>query len=61
MHLADKSICLKKQVAPKVATLHKINDPYVPKNLKRESVIMEKLNHPIAVSLHEVVSVGSFY
>ena len=62
MHLVDESICLKKkQVALKVATLHKINDPYVSKSLKRESTIMEKLNHPIIVSLEKVVSVGSSY
>ena len=62
VHLVDESICLKKkQVALKVATLHKINDPYVSKSLKRESTIMEKLNHPIIVSLEKVVSVGSSY
>ena len=48
-------------MAPKVATLRKINDPYVSKNLKRESAIMEKLNHPNIVSLREVVFVIYFY
>ena len=48
-------------MSPKVATLRKINDPYVSKNLKRESAIMEKLNHTNIVSLHEVVSVDDFY
>ena len=52
---------LNKQVALKVVTLHKIKDPYVSKNLKREPAIMAKLNHPNIVSLHEVVSVGDFY
>ena len=37
------------------------NIPYVSKNLKRETAIMAKLNHPIFVSVQEVVSVGSFY
>ena len=37
------------------------NIPYVSKNLKRETAIMAKLNHPIVVSVQEVVSVGSFY
>ena len=37
------------------------NIPYVSKNLKRESAIMEKLNHPTIVSLHEVVFVIYFY
>ena len=54
-------IILNKQVALKVVTLHKIKDPYVSKNLKREPAIMAKLNHPNIVSLHEVVSVGDFY
>ena len=54
-------IILNKQVALKVVTLHKIKDPYVSKNLKREPDIMAKLNHPNIVSLHEVVSVGDFY
>ena len=46
----------------KVATLdHKTDDPYVSKNLKRESAIMEKLNHQTIVSLHEVVFVIYFY
>ena len=58
--LADHVI-LNKQVALKVATLHKIKDPYVSKNLKREPAIMAKLNHPIAVSLEEVVSVVYYY
>ena len=43
------------QVAPKVVTLHKIKDPYVFKNLKKEPAIMVKLNHP------SIVSVGDFY
>ena len=47
--LAD-DVILNKQVALKVVTLHKIKDPYVSKNLKRESAIMEKLNHPIIVA-----------
>ena len=38
-------------MAPKVVTLHKIYDPYVSKNLKREPAIMAKMNHPIIVSL----------
>ena len=54
-------VILNKQVALKVVTLHKIKDPYVSKNLKRESAIMEKLNHPTIVSLHEVVFVIYFY
>ena len=54
-------VILNKQVALKVVTLHKIKDPYVSKNLKREAAIMVKLNHPNIVSLHEVVSVGDFY
>ena len=58
--LADH-VFLKKQVALKVVSLHKIKDPYVSKNLKREPAIMAKLNHPNIVSLHEVVSVGDFY
>ena len=58
--LADHVI-LKKQVALKVVSLHKIKDPYVSKNLKREPAIMAELNHPNIVSLHEVVSVGDFY
>ena len=48
-------------MAPKVVTLHKINVPYVINNLKGESAIMEKLNHPSIVSLQEVVFVGYFY
>ena len=54
-------VILNKQVALKVVTLHKIKDPYVSKNLKREAAIMAKLNHPNIVSLHEVVSVGDFH
>ena len=50
--LADHVI-LNKQVALKVVTLHKIKDPYVSKNLKREPAML--------VSLQEVVSVGGFY
>ena len=57
MDLADY-INLNKQVALKVVTLHKIKDPYVSKNLKREPAIMAKLNYPITVSLEEV---GNFY
>ena len=53
MDLADY-INLNKQVALKVVTLHKIKDPYVSKNLKREPAIMAKLNHP-------TISVGNFY
>ena len=48
--LAD-DVILNKQVALKVVTLHKIYDPYVSKNLKREPAIMAKMNHPIIVSL----------
>ena len=44
-----------------MATLRKIKDPYVSKNLKRESAIVEKLNHTNIVSLHEDVSVDDFY
>ena len=58
--LADHVI-LNKQVALKAATLHKIKDSYVSKNLKREPAIMAKLNHPIIVSLEEVVSVVYYY
>ena len=58
--LADHVI-LNKQVALKVVTLHKIKDPCVSKNLKREPAIMAKLNHPIIVSLEEVVSVVYYY
>ena len=58
--LADH-VLLNKQVALKVATLHKIKDSYVSKNLKREPAIMAKLNHPIIVSLEEVVSVVYYY
>ena len=54
-------VILNKQVALKVVTLHKIKDPYVSKNLKREPAIMANLSHPNIVSLHEVVSVGDFY
>ena len=53
-------VILKKQVALKVVTLHKIKDPYVSKNLKREPAIMARPNHPIIVSLQVVVSVGEF-
>ena len=48
-------IILNKQVALKVVTLHKIKDPYVSKNLKREPAIMATLNQP------SIVSVGDFY
>ena len=54
-------VILNKQVALKVVTLHKIKDPYVSKNLKREPDIMAKLNHPNTVSFQEVVFVGNFY
>ena len=54
-------VILNKEVALKVVTLHKIKDPYVSKNLKRESAIMEKLNHPTIVSFQEVVSVVTSY
>ena len=54
-------VILNKQVALKVVTLHKIKDPYVSKNLKREPAIMANLSHPNIVSLHELVSVGDFY
>ena len=60
MDLADY-VNLNKQVALKVVTLHKIKDPCVSKNLKREPAIMAKLNHPIIVSLEEVVSVVYYY
>ena len=40
--LAD-DVILNKQVALKVVTLHKIYDPYVSKNLKREPAIMAKM------------------
>ena len=52
---------LNKQVAPKVVTLCKIDGPYVSKNLKRESAIMAKRNHPTIVSFQMVVFVGNFY
>ena len=52
---------LSKPVVLKVRALHKINDPYVSKNLKQEPAIMAKLNHPIIVFLHRIVSVGDFY
>ena len=48
-------------LALKVGTIHKIKDPYVSKNLKREAAIMAKLNHPIIVFFHRVVSVGHFH
>ena len=48
-------------MAPKVATLHKIDVPYVFNNLKGVSAFMEKLNHPSIVSLQEVVFVAFFY
>ena len=56
-------VILNKEVTLKVVTLHKIKDPYVyvSKNLKRESAIMEKLNHPTIVSFQEVVSVVTSY
>ena len=57
MDLTDH-IILNKQVALKVVTLHKIKNPYVSKNLKREPAIMAKMNHPNSV---EVVSVGDFH
>ena len=44
-------VILNKQMAPKVVTLHKIYDPYVSKNLKREPAIVAKLNHPNIASL----------
>ena len=52
MSLADDDdVILNWQMAPKVVTLHKIYDPYVSKNLKREPAIVAKLNHPIIASL----------
>ena len=36
----DYDVILNKQMAPKVVTLHKIYDPYVSKNLKREPAVM---------------------
>ena len=36
----DNDVILNKQMAPKVVTLHKIYDPYVSKNLKREPTVM---------------------
>ena len=36
----DYDVILNKQMAPKVVTLHKIYDPYVSKNLKREPTVM---------------------
>ena len=41
LFLADgDDVILNKQMAPKVVTLHKIYDPYVSKNLKREPTVM---------------------
>ena len=59
--LAANDVILNKQVALKVVILHKIDHPYVSKNLKREPAIMARLNHPITVSLEEVVSVVYYY
>ena len=53
-------IILNKPVTLKMVTLHKIEDPYVSKNLKRESAIMEKLNHSNIVSLRKVASALTF-
>ena len=55
MVLLASHIILNKQVALKVVTLHKIKDPYVSKNLKREPAIMATLNQP------SIVSVGDSY
>ena len=50
-------VILSKPVVLKVRALHKINDPYVSKNLKQEPAIMAKLNHQIIVFLLRIVSV----
>ena len=52
---------LNKRLALKVINMGEIEDPYVRKNLHRESAIMSKLNHPNVVRLYEVCSHVEFF
>ena len=54
-------IILNKNVALKVMSLCKIEDPYVKKNVQREASIMSRLHHPNVVALHEVCSTKDFF
>ena len=51
----------KKKVALKITTVNKKLDPYMIKNLKRESQILSKLTHPNIVQLYEICYGSGFY
>ena len=54
-------VILNKKLALKVIKVSEIKDPYVMKNLHRESAIMAKLDHPNVVKLYEVCSHAEFF
>ena len=51
----------KKKVALKITKINKKLDPYILKNLKRESQILSKLTHPNIVQLYEICYASGFY